>query len=109
MTVKSMYICDRINHRIQVFDLDLNFIQSIGSRGTGRGKFNAPHDVKFDSSGNMYVAEYSNKRVQVMHINGRFIRAFGQEGKGKLAMPSALHKLSYTSMCTCLSSVVIVL
>ena len=71
-----------------MFDLDLNFIRSIGSRGNGRGEFNAPHDVKFDSAGNMYVAEYGNERVQVMDVNGhfvRFIQAFDQRG------PSALH------------------
>ena len=81
-------ICDRDNHRIQVFDLDLNFIRSIGSHGTERGEINTPRDVKFDNAGNMYVAEYDNVRVQVMDINGCFIRAFGQE---KLRGPSALH------------------
>ena len=34
----QVYICDRYNHRIQVFDLDLNFIRSIGSYGEGRGE-----------------------------------------------------------------------
>ncbi|CAI8027779.1 E3 ubiquitin-protein ligase TRIM71 [Geodia barretti] len=57
----QVYVCDRDNHRIQVFDLDLNFVQSIGSHGKGRSQFNAPHDVKFDTAGNMYVAEYSNR------------------------------------------------
>ena len=75
-----------------MFDLDLNFIRSIGSYGKGRGEFNDPFDVKFDSAGNMYLADFSNERVQVMDINGRFIRAFGQEGKGKLRGPSALLK-----------------
>ena len=88
----QVYVCDCDNHRIQVFDLDLNFVRSIGSHGKGRGEFNDPFDVKFDSAGNMYVADFSNERVQVMDINGRFIRAFGQEGKGKLRGPSALHK-----------------
>ena len=74
-----------------MFDLDLNFVRSIGSRGTGRGEFDAPFDVKFDTAGNMYVAEYGNKRVQVMDISGHFIRSFGQEGEGKLGGPSALH------------------
>ena len=49
------YVGDRNNHRIQVFDLDLNFVRSIGSRGKGRGELNAPYDVKFDTAGNMYV------------------------------------------------------
>ena len=82
----QVYVCDCNNHRIQVFDLDLNFVRS---RGTGRGEFAAPYDVKFDTAGNMYVADWGNERVQVMDISGHFIRSFGQEGK--LGGPSALH------------------
>ena len=85
----QVYVCDPGNYRIQVFDWDLNFIRSIGSCGKGRGKFNLPLDVKFDSVGNMYIADFNNARVQVMDTSGLFIRAFGQEGK--LRMPSALH------------------
>ena len=79
-----VYVCDGNNHRIQVFDLDLNFVRSFGSRG---GRFDRPFDVKFDTAGNMYVAEGGNKRVQVMDSSGRFIREFG---RGKLRAPSAL-------------------
>ena len=67
-----MYVCDRNNHRIQVFDLDLNFIRSIGSYGKGRGEFDAPYDVQFDANGYMYVVEFSNKRVQVLDRSGHF-------------------------------------
>ena len=84
----QVYVCDRDNHRIQVFDLDLNFVRSIGSCGKGRGEFYAPYDVKFDTAGNMYVAEWGNGRV---HTSGQFIRVFGQEGEGKLGGPSGLH------------------
>ena len=74
-----------------MFDLDLNFIQFIGSRGKGRGEFITPHDVKFDTDGYMYIAEYGNERVQVLDRSGHFIRAFGEEGKGKLCRSTALH------------------
>ena len=89
----QVYVCDCNNHRIQVFDLDLNFIRSIGSHGKGRGEFKEPYDVKFDASGNMYIVEWSlgNKRVQVLDRSGHFIRVFGEKGKGKLNGPSALH------------------
>ena len=87
----QVYVCDRDNHCIQVFDLDLNFVRSIGSYGKGRGEFNKPFDVKFDTAGKMYVAEWDNGRVQVLDTSGQFIRAFGQEGEGKLRMPSGLH------------------
>ena len=82
-----MYVCDGNNNRIQVFDLDLNFVRSISSRGSGRGEFDEPYDVKFDAAGNMYVAEWRNERVQVMDSSGRFVREFGQ---GKLREPSGL-------------------
>ena len=51
-----MYVIMITINRIQVFDLDLNFIRAIGSHGIGRGEFNETYDVKFDSAGNMYVA-----------------------------------------------------
>ena len=87
----QVYVCDRNNHRIQIFDVDLNFIQSIGSRGKGRCEFNGPRDIKFDFNGYMYIAEHGNERVQVQDRSGHFIRVFGEEGEGKLLGPSALH------------------
>ena len=48
----KFFVTDRGNHCIQVFDLDLNFVRSIGSNnGEGEGKFNDPFDVKFDGKG----------------------------------------------------------
>ena len=93
VTIRSnqVYVCDLDNHRIQVFDLDLNFIGSIGSRGRGRGELVSPFDIAFNTDGNMYVVEYGNNRVQVMDSSGQFIRMFGQEGEGKLCHPTALH------------------
>ena len=89
---EQVYVCDCDNHHIQVFDLDFNFIRSIGSHGKGRGEFNRPYDVKFDTAGgNMYVTDFSNDRVQVMDSSGQFIREFGQEGEGKLRGPTGLH------------------
>ena len=82
----QVYVCDRNNHRIQVFDLDLNFIRTISSR---EGKLNAPLDVKFDAAGNMYIADFLSGRVQVMDTSGLFIRVFGEEGK--LRGTSAVH------------------
>ena len=87
----QVYVFDYDNHRIQVFDLNLNFVRFIGSHGQGRSEFNTPQNVKFDTAGNMYVAEFGNGRVQVLDTSGQFIRAFGQEGEGKLRGPSGLH------------------
>ena len=85
----QLYVCDCNNHRIQVFDMDLNFIRSIGSYGEGRGEFRTPYDVKFDNDHNMYVAEWDGERVQVLDENGVFIRFFDENKT--LGKPSALH------------------
>ena len=87
----QVYVCDHNNHCIQVFDLDLNFIQSIGSHGKGRGEFVSPYDVTFTSDRCMYVADFNNERVQVLDRSGHFMQVFGGEGKGKLRGPTALH------------------
>ena len=83
----QLYVCDRRNDRIQVLNLDLNFVHSIVSSGKGRCEFNRPFDVQFDYAGNMYIAEYGNRRVQVMDISGCYLREFGQE---RLKGPSAI-------------------
>ena len=105
----QVYVCGYNSHRIQVFDLDLNFVQSIGSHGEGRGEFNAPCDVKFDTAGNMYVTEWGNGRVQVLDTSGQFIRAFGQEGEGKLRRPAGLHIVDkYVYVCDWHSDCIVV-
>ena len=60
---EMLYICDSHNDQIQVLDLNLNFIRTIGSNGTEDFQFGGPLDVKFDAVGNMYVAEMDNKRI----------------------------------------------
>ena len=86
----QVYVCDTNNHRIQVYDLDLKFIQSIGSHGKGRIEFDQPHDVAFDNAGNMYVVENENARVQVISSSGEFKNVFGLDGEGKLSKPTSL-------------------
>ena len=85
-----VYVCDRNNHRIQVFDLDLNFVRSIGRYGKGSDRLHAPLDVKFDTTGNMYVADWGNRRVQVIDSTDHWIQSI-PPGEGDLGGPSALH------------------
>ena len=82
-----LYVSDRKNNRIQVFELDLKHFQSIGCHGKGKGEFVEPFDVTFDADGNMYVAEYVNNRVQVLNPSGdsRMI------GEGEIGSPSGVH------------------
>ena len=50
-----LYVCDDHNHRIKVYDLELNLKEMIGKKGTKLGQFQNPADLAFDSDDNMYV------------------------------------------------------
>ena len=83
---------DQSNNRIQVFDLELMFITSFGTKGSGQGQYDRPSDLVFDSQGNIYVSEFGNNRVQVLDPNGHYLRHFGDESvPGKLNKPEGIH------------------
>ena len=88
---KMLYICDSHNDRIQVLDLNLNFIKTIGSNGSEDLHFGGPLDVKFDAVGNMFVAERDNKRIQVIDRKEKYVKTFGQEGVMPLKAPTSLY------------------
>lgn len=46
-----LYVVDRDNHRIQVFDKSGNFKFKWGSDGKGNGQFHVPYSVDVDSAG----------------------------------------------------------
>ncbi len=54
----NIYVADRNNHRIQVFDSQGNFLLKFGSYGYGDGQFGGPGGVALDASGNIIVSEY---------------------------------------------------
>ena len=73
----ELYVCDSYNHRIQVFDLDLNFKRSFGKRGTRKGQFDFPSDIDFDSNGCIYIADHFNHRIQVFESSESHISTIG--------------------------------
>ena len=81
----KLYVCDRDNYRVLVYDLELTII---GQYGTGEGEFDKPYDIDFDAKGNAYVVDSGNKRVQVLNENGQFQQEFGRE---KLNDPRGIH------------------
>lgn len=91
---KNVYVCDLVNHRIQILNFDdLTFYGSFGKSGSGGGEFNCPMDVAFDGQGNVYVSDFQNHRIQVFTPNGELQRNIGKPGKGsgELYLPSGLH------------------
>ena len=76
-------MCDKDKGRVQVFDSDLNFVQSFGTHGDGPGQFKQPWDIDFDAQGNIYVVDLHKGQVIVFSEDGQYLRHFGQKGQGK--------------------------
>ena len=79
----NLYVADRYNHRVQVFDQDGNFIRQFGNYGSGNGEFNELTGIHVTQDGKVYVSEWGNNRVQVFDAQGKFIRSMGQAGSGE--------------------------
>lgn len=76
----EIYVVDRNNNRIQVFDTDGQFVRKIGTSGSGNGGLNFPTKIALDDS-NIYVTDTGNGLVQVFNHAGIFQTQFGNPNK----------------------------
>jgi len=56
---EHMMVCDRVNHRVQVFELNGKFITKFGTKGSGRGEFNNPVSTAVLSDSKTVVSDFS--------------------------------------------------
>ena len=63
---QHLFVCDRQNNRVQVFELDGKFIGKFGTkRGSKLGEFNRPLSVALLSNGQFVVSDQRNHRIQI--------------------------------------------
>ena len=86
----KLFVCDKNNHRIQVFDTNLKFISCFGKEGIAEGQ---PTDLTFDHAGGVYVTDHYDDCVQVFSQNQTFLRTFSRfgSGPGELSNPRGIH------------------
>jgi hypothetical protein len=75
---KQFYICDYLNDRILITDLDFNYIKSVGSKGSEMHQFDGPYDICFTSS-KFFICDYNNRRIQVYSKDFDFVTSFKVE------------------------------
>jgi sugar lactone lactonase YvrE len=77
----NIYVVDQWNHRIQIFDSDGGYMNTLGTGlGVGPYQFNFPSGVAVDGSGKIYVADTENHRVQIYDGDRIFIGTIGISG-----------------------------
>jgi DNA-binding beta-propeller fold protein YncE len=76
---ETLYVLDRENHRLQVFDRDLNYLREI------KNDWN-PWDVCISRKGNDgvgFIADHKDERVQKFQLkDGKILATWGRQGWG---------------------------
>ena len=70
----NFFVSDRQNHRIQKFDKDGNYLQTIGRKGQGPGEFGRSCTVFLDPNDKIYVRD--SRRIHIFEKNGDLIKTF---------------------------------
>jgi DNA-binding beta-propeller fold protein YncE len=87
-----VFVCDTVNHRLQVFDLEGQFIRVIGQNGESGQSMKYPYDAALVPEGGILACEYGNNRVSRFDLEGQFLGAFGGPGRelGKFHGPRGI-------------------
>ncbi|MHB1457823.1 MAG: NHL repeat-containing protein [Armatimonadota bacterium] len=78
----NLYVVERANSRIYVFDKDLKFKLKFGGVGNERGMFKMLTDIAVDRQGRIYALDAQGIPVQVFDTKGNLIYQFGTIGDG---------------------------
>ena len=89
-TTGQIFLADKVNNRIQVFNSDLTYFTSFGQRH--KSMFRFPSDVTFDNEGYLYVVDRDHSRIIKLTSTGQYISQIGSQGSnpGQLCRPSSI-------------------
>ena len=86
----KIYICDSGNGRVQIFDPELNYVHSFGTKGKEVGDFQWPEDIDFDADGNAYIIDSKRKCVLLFSPTYQFIMEINSTLTPPLIFPIAV-------------------
>ena len=75
----EVFICDKLNNRIQVYSLDLQYLSTLG-RGV---KLNQPRDIAM-SNDRLVILDSGSPCIHVILKTDEFLYTFGEKGPGLL-------------------------
>ncbi len=93
-TTLNVYVADKFNDRIQIFDKDLNYISSLSANSIENDffKFRYPAGVGISNQGDIFLIDSDNSRVLKFTSTGKFLAEIGSRESGDFALqnPRAL-------------------
>ena len=77
----DFYVTDGYgNTRVMKFSKEGKYLLEWGTRGSGRGEFQLPHNVVVDARQRVYVADRENRRIEVFDSQGKFLNEWANIG-----------------------------
>lgn len=75
----NVYVADRNNDRIQIFDKDLNYLFEISSNkySDQRSQFRYPATISVNSQGDLFLLDSDNTRILKYNFRGDFLTEIG--------------------------------
>ncbi|OGU54714.1 MAG: hypothetical protein A2V66_01160 [Ignavibacteria bacterium RBG_13_36_8] len=91
-TTLNVYICDRNNHRIQIYDKDLNFLSGFSSNGSDNQNitFEFPTCSAVSNQGDLYLLDSDNSRILKYNLRGEFLLEIGSYDAGDFMLSNPI-------------------
>lgn len=90
----NVYIADKNNDRIQIYDKDLNFLSSFSTSDNDNEKirFRYPTGIAVYSQGDLFIVDSDNSRILKFDLRGEFVTTIGgiESGNYILSNPSKI-------------------
>jgi DNA-binding beta-propeller fold protein YncE len=64
----QVFVCDKENDRICVFNLSGKFLRSFGQLGSNQGQFDKPYYIHISKDDKVFVSDSANHRIQVFGL-----------------------------------------
>jgi DNA-binding beta-propeller fold protein YncE len=95
----KIYVADTLNFRVQVFDPDYKYVDSIGQQGARWGQFSKVKGLALDEHNNVYVVDSDFCNIQIFDPNKHLLLFFAGFGKGPggFWLPAGMHIDTRTS------------
>jgi hypothetical protein len=71
---KRVYVLDPLNHRIQIYSWDGDYVNTIGRKGTGPGEFTMPVSMSLTSNGEISVCDVMARKLLFFDTDGNYLR-----------------------------------
>jgi DNA-binding beta-propeller fold protein YncE len=77
----DLYVTDGYGSaRVVKFSREGKYISQWGTRGSGPGQFELPHNLVIDTQGRVYVTDRENQRIEVFDADGKFLTEWKNTG-----------------------------